>query len=574
MTIWYADDTPSRRYPMYTRGNVGEVFPSVVSPLTWSLFGPETEAGWREAFVRFGGFTPDEYGDEPKVIVGVFGGYCYLNVSLIRILAVRLPGMTVEAMDHQFFGEADAPPYAPRLSDRDRWATLRLGRTLVRTLRATALPELDGDKHDIEAWRSRLPDPAAATDDELIAVIRDFRPIFRRLFDHHIHVTFQATVGPGLVQQICADKLGEPELPVTLLSGIGDVESAEPSGHLWDLGRMVAGDAAVTACFDAGLAGLEERLASAPAADRFRKELAMFTEAFGSRGPNEWEGSSPTWGTEPGLALAAIDRMRLAAAGHDPRRRSLELERERISETARVRRRLRPPTRLQFDWALRSATLFSQGRERSKTTVIRALHEVRLRQLELARRCRARGGPDDLHDMWLVAHEDLEDYAADPGAWRPRLAERAQLRDRLSRLVPPFVFDAAQAPPEEWDARGASAVHLTAGAELHGIAGCPGVARGRARVVLDPIDPRGLGPGEVLVAPITDPSWTPLFLSAEAVIVDVGAQMSHAVIVARELGIPAVVSVTGATQRIADGTLVEVDGSTGVVRVLEAPPVA
>jgi len=88
---------------------------------------------------------------------------------------------------------------------------------------------------------------------------------------------------------------------------------------------------------------------------------------------------------------------------------------------------------------------------------------------------------------------------------------------------------------------------------LTGIAGCPGVARGRARVVLDPLDPRGLGPGEVLVAPITDPSWTPLFVPAEAVVVDVGAQMSHAVIVSRELGIPAVVSVTGATGRSPTG---------------------
>jgi pyruvate,water dikinase len=89
-------------------------------------------------------------------------------------------------------------------------------------------------------------------------------------------------------------------------------------------------------------------------------------------------------------------------------------------------------------------------------------------------------------------------------------------------------------------------------------------------VVLDPIDPQGLGPGEVLVAPITDPSWTPLFMAAEAVVVDVGAQQSHAVIVSRELGIPAVVSVTGATRIIPDGALIEVDGTRGTVTILEA----
>jgi pyruvate,water dikinase len=72
----------------------------------------------------------------------------------------------------------------------------------------------------------------------------------------------------------------------------------------------------------------------------------------------------------------------------------------------------------------------------------------------------------------------------------------------------------------------------------------------------------------VLVAPLTDPAWTPLFLAAVAVVVDVGALQSHAAIVARELGIPAVVSVEGATARLADGDLVEVDGDRGIVRRL------
>jgi rifampicin phosphotransferase len=73
----------------------------------------------------------------------------------------------------------------------------------------------------------------------------------------------------------------------------------------------------------------------------------------------------------------------------------------------------------------------------------------------------------------------------------------------------------------------------------------------------------------VLVAPITDPAWTPLFVPAGAVVVDVGAQISHAVIVSRELGIPCVVSVIDATRKIPDGAMVEVDGTNGTVTVLE-----
>ena len=78
-----------------------------------------------------------------------------------------------------------------------------------------------------------------------------------------------------------------------------------------------------------------------------------------------------------------------------------------------------------------------------------------------------------------------------------------------------------------------------------------------------------LEPGDVLVAPLTDPSWTPLFVPAAGVVVDVGAALSHAIIVSRELGIPCVVSATDATKRIPDGALVRVDGDTGVVTILD-----
>ena len=94
--------------------------------------------------------------------------------------------------------------------------------------------------------------------------------------------------------------------------------------------------------------------------------------------------------------------------------------------------------------------------------------------------------------------------------------------------------------------------------------------RAQAGTVLGARDPGELEPGEILVAPITDPAWTPLFLPAAAVVVNVGALMSHAVIVSRELEIPCVVSVEDATVRLRDGMLVEVDGEAGTVSVVEA----
>ncbi len=102
---------------------------------------------------------------------------------------------------------------------------------------------------------------------------------------------------------------------------------------------------------------------------------------------------------------------------------------------------------------------------------------------------------------------------------------------------------------------------------LKGTAGSGGVATGRARVVLDAGDPLGLEPGDVLIAPQTDPSWVPLFVPAVAAVVNVGAMGSHAMIVSRELGIPCVVAVADATHLIPDGATVTVDGNAGTVTV-------
>lgn len=109
------------------------------------------------------------------------------------------------------------------------------------------------------------------------------------------------------------------------------------------------------------------------------------------------------------------------------------------------------------------------------------------------------------------------------------------------------------------------------GEQSVGVAGSSGAVRGTARIVLDPGDPFALEPGDILVAPYTDPSWAPLFMTAGGVVVDVGGQASHAIIGSRELGLPCVVSATDATGRILDGATIEVDGDNGTVTVVETP---
>jgi len=578
MDRWIVDSQPSSRYPIYTRANVGEVFPDPVTPMSATIgIADNAEPGWRDAFARFGVIELDEYDSDDNVIIGVFGGYCYLNVSLSRIVGVRTPGLTPEVIDATFFGtQPGVPPYQPQPTDERPDLTERVGATLQWILTTPDRPDLLSEQEAMEALRDARPDLAALADEELVARLRTLMAThFRRLFGEHIFTTYCATVPTGILQQAAA-AAGDPTMAMKLIAGVGDVESAQPSMLMWDLGREAASSAELTAAFEAGIAGLPERIevlatSGDESAKRFSAGFDAFLHEHGCRGPNEWEMRSPTWETHPELALAAIDRMRLspesAAPGAQQAQRATE--REALGGALVAAMAADPEAQGQVVAALHAATVFLAGRERSKTNAIRLVHECRVAMQELGRRMVERGVFDSPGMYAMLRADELDSFLADPAAMTDELRRREAAYQELARLEPPFVFEGSPTPLSSWPRRNERSVAVAREGEvLQGVPGCPGTARGVARVITDSHDPGALAPGDVLVAEITDPSWTPLFVPSAAVVVNVGAPLSHAIIVSRELGIPCVVSVTDGTRRIPDGALVEVDGDLGTVTIL------
>lgn len=572
---WVVDNAPSERFRIYTRANVGEVFPDPVTPLTWTIAGAaQAEPGWRDALVRFGAARHDEFNPDVLEVMGVFGGYAYLNVSVSRLMGVRTPGLTWEAIDYSLFGaQPGVPPYEAHPADEDEALSEICGATLGFILTAESLPELLEEQAAIAKLRAQRPDLTTFSDAELVARTRQlFADWFRRLFAQHLFITYCSTVPAGIIGQVAA-AVGDPNLANRLISGIGGVDSAAPSWAMWELGRIAASSAVVSAEFEQGVDGLDDRLRASADADakRFVAAFDDFQYEFGSRGPNEWEMRSPTWETRPELALSAIDRMRVTPDKDAPQKHNEAMAVDREALAAHVAEQLAgdPETQGQFVAAVRAAGVFLAGRERTKTTIIRMLHEGRMCMRELGRRYVDAGHFDDYLDFGFVREDELDALLADPGSFRDTIRERKEWYAELEALDPTFVVTTGNIePPSTWARRDAVS-HTVAqpGDVLEGFPGCPGVATGRARVILDSNDPLALEPGDVLIAPITDPSWTPLFVPACAVVVDVGAQISHAIIVSRELGIPCVVSVTGGTKRIPDGATVTVDGTAGTVTV-------
>jgi pyruvate,water dikinase len=175
-----------------------------------------------------------------------------------------------------------------------------------------------------------------------------------------------------------------------------------------------------------------------------------------------------------------------------------------------------------------------------------------------------RGALDAADDAFLFRFDELIAALDEPAptGLRDRVRERREVLHRDAARRPPFLMTSdGEIPtlPVRTD--------LPPGA-LAGTAASAGVVEGVARVILDPAT-EVLQDGEILVAPHTDPGWTPLFIHAAGLVTEVGGLITHGSVVAREYGIPAVVSVAQATSRIRTGQRIRVDGSRGIVEILE-----
>ena len=572
---WIKDNDFDPRYQFWTRANVSEVLPDPPTPLGWDLvWEGAAVAGWRDLFVKRCGMAEEEVSDFRCEAVGIFGGYAYLGASLFRVWAGRTPGMTPTTIDDVYFGDhPDVPPYVHEPWHVREATTEKMTQYMAWATGLMNQDELEADRELSLEIQAARPDYNKMSDSDLFVYIVNMRPVIRRMFDQHINQSLAASIGPGVLGQVTA-AVGRPADAMRMMVGFGTVDSALPSYAMWELSRQVRSSIALKGLFDAGPKGLDTRLRGSPEADAkvFIRGLDGFLKEFGSRGKNEWDIAAPTWEVNPDPALAAIDRMRLADDSASPHSENAKREAERLRVSQEIRAALLGNDEALggLDVGLRASAAFIPGRERSKTTIIRVVQEVRMAVLELGRRAVARGDIAEVDDIFMLFVDELEQLTQGKleGA-QGFIPARRDYRRHLQSLEPPFILTGHPKPNSTWPKRGAAPVtKLGVGESIRGGAGCPGQAVGRARVVLDPSDPTALEPGDILIAPMTDPSWTPLFVTAAAVVVDVGAALSHAVIVSRELGIPCVPSAIDATKRIPDGALIEVDGDAGTVTIL------
>ena len=571
--VWFCDSTVGERFPAWTRGNAADVFPEPFSPLGLSLVIRQGMClGLRDAYIAIGALDWDEYEDPHRPeLWKSFGGYLYNPLSMTRILGARMPGASPELIDRAFFDEREeVPPYEHQdWHDSPRHAE-KLAASMQWAMSTTSLPDLDADRELARTLRDTRPDLGALTDSALHARARAMMPFVAQTFENAMIVSALASLGTGALGAI-SDEIGDPTLAIRLLAGI-QVDSAAPAHALWSLSRLIRCSPEVAAAFEAGPGNALEILGVSDDRDArdFLERFASFLHDHGSRGPNEYDLRAPSWEANPKAALAALDLMRRTDDSQAPALRAGAALAERDRAASQIRSRLAGSSDASatFEAALKSAQVFLAGRERAKTNVVRVINEARMALYEYARRLVERGVIDEVEQLFMLTEDELDELRADPSSLKDTIAFRWSQYRTLFDYEPVFVVNRRVPSIRDMKLRESRGqARAGAGSVLSGAAGSGGRATGRARIVLDPTDPSGLEPGDVLVAPQTDPAWVPLMVPAAAVVVNTGAQGSHAMIVSRELGIPCVVSVADATRLIADGAMVTVDGTAGTVTV-------
>ncbi len=311
------------------------------------------------------------------------------------------------------------------------------------------------------------------------------------------------------------------------------------------------------------LTRLAERVETRQMSAEFLSAWDAFLSTFGCRGPLEMDLASPRYADDPALALRQMSFMAVDDEGFDPEAAHTRQVEERGRAYEELMSRSGWPRRALLRRVHRIIDLFAGTRETPKHHNLLFYYAVRKRVLIEGRRLVREGRLDAAEDIFDLTFRDLESAALDPSLdLREVREERTHFLNILEAQVTEFpqVIDSRGRilrPPPREERPG----------ELSGMAVSPGVVTGPVKVLRDPHE-KPVNKGDVLVAYTTDPGWTPLFVNAAAVVLEVGGILQHGAVIAREYGKPCVVGIDRLVTKLHDGQRVEVDGTAGVIRLL------
>jgi pyruvate,water dikinase len=311
-----------------------------------------------------------------------------------------------------------------------------------------------------------------------------------------------------------------------------------------------------------------------------QEAINQFLERYGMRGPGEIDIGRPRWREDPTHILQVLKNyLQIEDQSMAPDvvfRRGEDAAQTAIEQLAGLARQTRGGwLKVRFvHWAARRVRALAGLRESPKFHIIQMMGIIRQSLLEGGGILVELGILENADDIFFLYIDELETLAADLEADKLTNIEAQKALIHTRRETNARELRRAQIPRLLLSDGQTFYEGISAGEGKDGITGSPvspGVVEGYVRVVLEPHSAH-LSAGEILVCPATDPAWTPLFLSASGLVMEVGGMMTHGSVVAREYGIPAVVGVHQATERLRTGMRIRLDGSSGLIQIIEIEP--
>ncbi|MEI6654917.1 MAG: PEP/pyruvate-binding domain-containing protein [Verrucomicrobiota bacterium] len=571
---------PDDTLRVWDNSNIAESYGGVTTPLTFSFARRIYDSVYREfcALMSVPRVRIARSEDVFPQMLGLIRGRVYYNLSnWYRVLAL-LPGFRLNrAFMEQMMGVREPLPdeIVQQIMAENRGSRLADGMALVRT--CTGLVQRwCGLRGQIRRFQARLdtalaalPVPLSAmSGGQLIAHYRDLERQLLKKWDAPLVNDFFAMVFYGVLRSLCGKWAGDKDgtLQNELLLDCGEIISAEPPRRIIAMARLAATVAGLPELLaDPGIQP-NKKIAVLGRTPDLASAFAAYLAVFGDRCLEELKLESPTVGDDPSSLLISIGVMarREGGGGSVPDTQERILTRERAGDS------MGPLKRRVFWWVLEQARERVCARENLRFERTRLFGRVRSILRELGKCLVADGILETEQDVFYLELGEIL-AAWDATATTSGLGKLAQ-----QRRAEFAHYQATPAPPDRFATRGPLSRHArfeAAGpvsnieSSLTGVGACPGRVTGRVRVVLDPRGAR-LEPGEILVARQTDPGWVVLFPSAAGLLVERGSLLSHSAIVARELRLPCIVSLSGITTTLKTGDLIEMDGAAGVVRLI------
>jgi phosphohistidine swiveling domain-containing protein len=530
-------DSKMNEEDVYSRCNIGEIFPGIATPLTWSTSLYSLDQGMQRMYRKIA--TLEQPSEEPLLVVQSFG-YPFMNLTQLAAIARSMAGGsevdTVEALCGRPVPEIVPGPRAPqleRISNGLRYVSFMFfGRHVSKLDQLIASIDLEAGA-DAHATCAKID--------------RELTKLNEAWYQH-----LGSSLLAGSLVSALPRILATGEQPTEqddaqvamLLAGAEGVES-------YDIAAGI--DRIVTALVEHDqqeldrLLGLDvveaERFLRREASSAARSEFSAYLERHGHRCVREVEMREKEWAEDPTpIVEAVLSGVRAKRAGH--------------TALPKAKQRAVPLTMRLLVKVVRRGV---RARERTKSQTIQIITLFKRAYRALARQMVEEGLLPDEDLVFFLQHAELDELLRESDS---KLAERAVTR----RDVLPFQMKLTF--PQNFRGKAEPIVPSVPSGDglLHGKPASLGVVRGRARVALTLDAASEVQPGEILIVPIVDVGWTPSFATIAGFASDVGSAISHGAVVAREYGLPMLVNLRLATKTFHTGDLVELDADRGVLR--------